>query len=86
MNLFLPNQRKLYPSSIVTVNRRKVISFPNNNLRNYSDNASHFMVISSATGEDMKIKTFTEIDEGRDIARIFRIQHESDRARFHFWS
>jgi len=78
-----PLERTLYPSSYVTGKGRQAASFPENNSRNYSNNANHFMLISLASGEDFTLTTtFIDVEQDKDFYRRFGIDDGAETTRF----
>jgi len=77
-----PPGRLLYPSTLVTEEEPAVVSFPENNAVNYSNNANHFMLISRPSGRDFKTKrTFLDIEAVNDYYRAFSPFDDADKTR-----
>jgi len=77
-----PPETFLYPSTLVTQFERKVVSFPEGNAVNYSNNANHFMFISLNTDWPSNL-TLTFIDTAfPDSCVGFAIGDKTDTTRF----
>jgi len=78
--------RILYPSTFVTGEGRAVASFPLNNAVKYENNANHFMLISRASGRDLKVKrTFTDTEPEKHYFRRYWIVDDAEKTRFEYF-
>jgi len=62
---------------------RAVASFPQNNTKNYENNADHFMLISRPSGRDFHLTlTFMDFENYNDHCRRFFIEDDFKKTRF----
>jgi len=79
-----PPRKILYPSTFVTEEGRRVVSFPEKNAANYTNDAMHFMLISRPTRREFNLtQTFVDIEVvGDNCYRISRMVKEVGRTSF----
>jgi len=76
----------LYPSSFVAAEGPAKASFPENNAKDYENNANHFMLISRPSGRDFNItRTFTDTEPEKDYVRGFYLKDDAVKTWFTYY-
>jgi len=78
-----PSGRSVYPTTVVTGERRQVASFPEGNAVDYTDHANHLMLITRPSGRSFNLaRTFLDAEPiGHDYNLIFGIEDEAQMTR-----